>query len=78
MVDYRLDLSGYPAFLHRIVKSWYVWEEIYLRKQGRYPGYDRREPTGSETREQIFWGRRPPQLTSSNEMGFIDEADVSY
>jgi hypothetical protein len=78
MVDYHLDLSDYPAFVHRIVKSWYVWQEIYLRRQGEYPGSDRREPTGRETRETLFWGRRPPEMTSSHELAFIDDADVSY
>lgn len=78
MPDYQLDLSEYPAFLHRIVKSWYSWQEVYLRSQGRYPGEDERAATGRQTSEQIYWGRRPPEMTSNGELAFIDDADVSY
>jgi hypothetical protein len=78
MTDYRVDLSKFPAFMHRIVTSWYVWQEIYLRKMGRYPGDDTREPRDRETAGQVFWRRRPPEMTKDNELALIDDADVSY
>ena len=57
MVSYPLDLTRYPEFLHRIVHSWYTWQGAYLYSQGKYPGYDRREPSGRETSEQDILGR---------------------
>src|ERR1700761_7931567 len=77
MASYHVDLSGYPRFLHRIVCSWYTWQGAYLMAQRKYPGYETREPKFGETREQIFWGSRPPAMTSVNELGFVDSADVS-
>ncbi|MCA2320807.1 hypothetical protein JF732_11850 [Mycobacterium intracellulare] len=78
MADYYLDLTGFPAFLHRIVKSWYVWQEISLRSRGRFPGEITREPRAHETREQIYWGGRPPEMINSQELAFINEGDVSF
>ncbi|WP_142393992.1 hypothetical protein [Mycobacterium kansasii] len=78
MTDCYVDLSEFPPFLHRIVKSWYLWQEIYLRELGRRPGGDQREPRGRETPGQIFWGRQPPAMTKDCELGLVDDADVSY
>ncbi|WP_141120357.1 hypothetical protein [Mycobacterium malmoense] len=78
MTDYHLDLRAFPPFLHRIIKYWYAWQEIYLRRQGRLPGDARREPRGWESEEQVFWGRRPPEMTGGHELAFIDDGDVSY
>ncbi|WP_156764414.1 hypothetical protein [Mycobacterium sp. E3247] len=78
MVDGKLDLTTFPPFVHRLVKYWYAWQEIYLRRQGRSPGDARREPRGRESPDQAFWGRRPPKMTGSQELAFIDDGDVSY
>jgi hypothetical protein len=78
MADYHLDLTDYPAFLHRIVESWYIWQEIYLRSQSKYPGFGEREPARGETAAEVFWGRRPPQITGSHEMAVIDDGDISF
>ncbi|BAX90887.1 hypothetical protein [Mycobacterium shigaense] len=77
MVSYRIDLARYPEFLHRIVRSWYTWQGAYLLSQGKYPGYDQREPRLWETEAQVFWDGRPPEMTSINELGFIDDGGVS-
>lgn len=78
MTDYHLDLTPFPAFLHRIVKSWYVWQEVYLRGRNRFPGEEQRQPKLGETPEQVFWGRRPPEMTTPHELALIDDADVSF
>lgn len=78
MTDYHLDLQAFPPFLHRIIKYWYKWQEIYLRRQGHLPGDARHEPRGWESEDQVFWGRRPPELTDGHELAFIDDGDVSY
>lgn len=78
MTDYNVDLSKFPSFLHRIVKYWYSWQEIALRSRGRLPGQVQREPRLHETTEQIYWGARPPEMTNSRELAFIDDADISY
>lgn len=78
MADYHIDLTTFPLLLHRIVKYWYEWQGVYLRGQGRMPGEVQREPRGQETREQIFWGRRPPEMTNEHELAFIDYGDISY
>lgn len=78
MTDYHLDLTPFPAFLHRIVTSWYVWQKVYLRGRNRFPGEAQRQPKLGETPEQVFWGRRPPEMTDRNELALIDDADVSF
>src|ERR1700722_202562 len=77
MPNFHVDLSGFPPALHRILKTWYRWQGAYLSGQRRYPGYDQREPRIGESREQILWGGRPPEMTRINELGFVDDADVS-
>ena len=44
MPDCYVDLNGCPPFLHRAVKSWYLWQGVWLRELGRRPGDDQREP----------------------------------
>lgn len=78
LTDYRVDLSSFPPHLHRIVKAWYLWQVIYLRKLGRFPGAEQRPPERWETAEQVFWGARPPRMLSDSELAFIDDSDVSY
>ncbi|BCQ10175.1 hypothetical protein JMUB5695_03630 [Mycobacterium heckeshornense] len=78
LTDYRIDLSRIPPDFHRIVKAWYLWQAVYLRARGSYPGAVRRAPEKWETAEQVFWGARPPQMTARSELAFIDDADVSY
>ncbi|VAZ70107.1 MULTISPECIES: hypothetical protein [Mycobacterium] len=78
MTDCYVDLNGFPPFLHRIVKSWYLWQEVYLRELGRRLGDDQREPKAGETPERVFWGRQPPMMTKDCELGLVDDADVSY
>lgn len=78
MADFIVDLTTFPKSLHRIVKCWYVWQVVHLRGQGRFPGDAQREPRGRETHEEIFWGRRPPQMVNPNELALIDVGDVSY
>jgi hypothetical protein len=78
MASYHIDLSQFPPALHRIVKAWYAWQAVYLRKQGTYPGAERRAPERWETAEQVFWGARPPRMTNESELAFIDNAGVSY
>lgn len=78
MADFIVDLTMFPESLHRLVKCWYVWQVVHLRGQGRLPGDTQREPRGRETREEIFWGRRPPQMVNRNELALIDVGDVSY
>lgn len=77
MVDYYLNLTPFPVFLHRIVKSWYIWQEIYLRGRNQVPGQVERQPKGKGTREQIYWGGRPPEMTDEDELALIDESDIS-
>lgn len=77
MTDYHPDLTPFPEFLHRIVRSWYVWQEVYLRGRNRFPGQIQRQPKPGETREQVFWGRRPPEMTRGHELAFLDDGDVS-
>nr|WP_128619095.1 hypothetical protein [Mycobacterium lepraemurium] len=78
MTDYNVDLSKFPSFLHRMVKYWYSWQEIALRCRGLLPGQVQRESRLHETPEQIYWGARPPEMTNSRELAFIDDADISY
>lgn len=78
MIDYHIDLSQFRPPLHRIVKAWYLWQAVYLRKHGSRPGEEQREPEPWETAEQVFWGTRPPQMVSNSELAFFDDADVTY
>ncbi|BBX99004.1 hypothetical protein [Mycobacterium lacus] len=78
MPDYQVDLRMFPPSVHRIVRAWYSWQEVYLRKMGSYPGKDEREPRGLETREEIFWGGRPPVMTNDCELRFFDDWELSY
>jgi hypothetical protein len=78
LTDYRIDLTDFPQRLHRIVKAWYLWQAVYLRKLGSYPGGQERTPERWETADQVFWGARPPRMTSESELAFVDDADVSY
>jgi hypothetical protein len=78
MIDYHVDLSQFPPLTHRIVKSWYSWQEIYLRKIASYPGKDKREPRGHETAEEIFWGGPPPAITNDGDLRFLDDGELSY
>lgn len=68
----------FPPSVHRIVKPWYSWQEIYLRKLGSYPGKNQREPHGRETHEEVFWGGRPPVMTNERELRFFDDLELSY
>jgi hypothetical protein len=78
MTDYPVKLSEFPAFLHRIVLAWYEWEQVYLRKMGRYPRAGIREPLGGAAGDETVRGRRPPEMTNDNELAFIDDGDMSY
>ncbi|HYB36839.1 MAG TPA: hypothetical protein VEF72_14510 [Mycobacterium sp.] len=78
MTEYRIDLSRFPPALHRIVKAWYSWQAVYLRKRGSYPGEEQRAPERWETAEEVFWRARPPRMANDSELAFIDDADVSY
>lgn len=71
-------MSKFPPALHRIVRAWYVWQEVSLRTRGSFPGKEQRAPRGLETPEELFWGRRPPAMTGDGELAFVDDADVSY
>jgi hypothetical protein len=76
--DYRLDLSKFPPALHRIVKAWYIWQEVYLRKLGKHPGQDQRPPKSWETAEQVFWGARPPKMASERDLVITDGSGETY
>lgn len=78
MTDFTVDLTIFPKFLHRLVRYWYLWQGVYLRAQGRWPGDDQREPRGRETHEDVFWGRRPPEMVNDNELALIDVGGISY
>jgi len=78
MTDYRIDLSQFPQTLHRIVKAWYGWQEVYLRKLGKYPGQDQRQPKPWETAAQVFWGARPPELVNESDLVITDGSGERY
>lgn len=78
MTEYRLNLSGFPIALHRIIKAWYGWQEVYLRARGSYPGADQRAPGVGESKEQIFWGKRPPEMTGDSEFIFANDGDMTF
>ena len=78
MTDYQVDLSRFPTAMHRIVRAWYCWQGIRLRKLGRRPGEDQRPPKPWETAEQVFWGARPPEMVSEPELAIIDDVEGSY
>ncbi|VBA45051.1 hypothetical protein LAUMK13_05327 [Mycobacterium innocens] len=78
MPNYQVDLSMFAPPVHRIVKSWYSWQEVYLRKLGSYPGKNEREPRGRETQEEVFWGGRPPVMINDRELRFFDDLELSY
>jgi hypothetical protein len=71
MIDFYVDLSKFPPALHRIVKSWYRWQAVYLRKSGI-------EPEDEATAEQITWGTRQPTMTNGGDLCFIDDGEISY
>src|SRR5436305_4004356 len=77
MTTYHVDLSEFPAALHRIVKSWYGWHNVYLRKSGNFAEPDGPEETG--TPQRISWGGvRPPRMTSADELCFSDDYELAY
>jgi len=78
MNDYYVDLSKFPPHLRRVVKSWFVWQAMYLRARGSYPGDDRRTSAEWESPERIFWGKQPPQIVSDSEVAFSGDAEISY
>jgi hypothetical protein len=78
MNDYYVDLSKFSSPLHRIVKSWYVWQTVYLRRCGSYPGDAQRLHSAFESPEQAFWGKRPPQITGDSEVAFAGDAEICY
>jgi hypothetical protein len=78
MNDYQIDLSQFPPALHRIVKAWYLWQAVNLRKRGSYPGKEQRVPERWETEEQVFWGARPPEMKNDSELALVDDAGLSY
>lgn len=78
MTEYQLDLRSFPPKLHRVVKAWYAWSAARLRARGTSPGSDDRNPATWETAEDVFWGGRPPKMTSENELTFIDDREISY
>ncbi|UQX12009.1 hypothetical protein [Candidatus Mycobacterium methanotrophicum] len=76
MTDYHIDLRKFHPSMHRIVKAWYFWQEVDLRKRGRYPGQEKRTPEPWETAEQVFWGARPPEMVSESELAFFENGDA--
>ncbi|WP_156660576.1 hypothetical protein [Mycobacterium sp. 852002-10029_SCH5224772] len=76
MTDLYINLSEFPPPLHRIVKSWYSWQEIYLRKMGKpLPQSD----SGAQKNIQdLDWGTRPPTMTDSITLRFLDDYELSY
>src|ERR1700761_1509976 len=76
MTEYRIGLNQFRPSLHRIVKAWYLWQVVDLRKRETYPGQPQRDPEPWETAEQIFWGARPPQMVSDSELAFFDGGDI--
>ncbi|WP_421845681.1 hypothetical protein [Mycobacterium sp.] len=77
VIEYHLDMSGFPLALHRILNAWYRWQEVYLRARGSYPGAEQRAPGLSESKEQVFWGKRPPEMGDGSELVFVDSADMT-
>lgn len=73
-----VDLTKLPASLHRIVNAWYQWQKVNLRKVGRVPGGSQRAPKPWESREQVFWGARPPEMTDDNTLVLAVDSEDSY
>jgi len=62
---------NFPPALHRIVKSWYAWEEVHFRKMG---GPVPQKGLAEEKDNQEFdWGAKPPSMTDDRELCFIDD-----
>lgn len=76
MINLQINLSEFPPVLHRIVKSWYSWQEIYLRKMGKpLPESD----FAAETRNQhTYWGTRPPTMSDATSLCFLDDYELAY
>jgi hypothetical protein len=70
MLDYYVDLGKFPPGLHRIVKSWYSWQAVYLRETGSDPEYE-------AIAGQITWRTHPPRMTKDGELCFIDDDEIS-
>jgi hypothetical protein len=71
MLDYKVDLSEFPPALHRIVKSWYQWQSVDLHRSGI-------DPELEAAAGEIAWRTRPPSMTSSDELRFMDDSEIIY
>lgn len=76
MTNLYINLSEFPPPLHRIVESWYSWQEIYLRKMGKpLPQID---PDAQKRSPDLNWGTRPPTMTDNSSLRFLDDYELSY
>ncbi|CQD10286.1 hypothetical protein BN000_02112 [Mycobacterium europaeum] len=74
--EYHVNLNDFPPALCRIVKSWYSWQEVYLRKMGS--SLLQSEFSSGEHRGESAWGTKPPRMTDEKELCFIDDGELSY
>lgn len=70
MENYNVNFAQFPVQLHRIVKTWYEWQGLYLWTRGRSPGAAKQVTYEWETEEEISWGSRPPSM--------LDDATLSF
>lgn len=76
MTDLCIDLSEFPPAQHRIVKSWYSWQEIYLRKMGK--SLPESDPDTEKHNQDFDWGTRPPTMTDVASLCFLDDYEIAY
>lgn len=74
--EYRIDLHEFPPPLHRIVKSWYSWQEIYLRKMGS--PVPQHNFAATEENQESGWGAKPPTMIGDRELCFFNDSELAY
>ncbi|MCV7029365.1 hypothetical protein [Mycobacterium sherrisii] len=71
MIKIQVDLGKFPPTLHRIIRTWYVWQAVDLHKSGALPGRN-------ITSDQLVWSTRPPAMTNDGELCFLNDGEISY
>ncbi|MBZ4533765.1 hypothetical protein [Mycobacterium avium] len=75
-IDLPINLKEFPPELHRIVKSWYSWQAIYLRKMRKpLPQSGAKVDNSSQTPD---WATQPPTMTDKETLRFLDDYELAY
>ncbi|GAB4997638.1 hypothetical protein JHV666_27350 [Mycobacterium avium subsp. hominissuis] len=76
MIDLHINLKEFPPELYRIVKSWYSWQTLSLRKMRKpLPQSGAKVDNSSQTPD---WATRPPKMTDNETLRFLDDYELAY